>query len=782
MKRNSFTSRVLATVIAVLIVIGVMPMMSVSAETTETGKYGDFEYSIANEAVTIIGYTGEAKDVIIPATIDGYPVECIGFKRLDDEGSVWGAFMECTTLESVTIPDTVKIIDAFAFYECTALSSVTIQGSVESIGSFAFSGCTSLKEVTFKEGLKTLWGSAFEATAIESVYIPASVTAIYGNPFDSCSNLTSIIVDANNTYYDSRENCNAIIETSSNTLVSGCRNTIIPYSVSTIGSAAFMGQPIQKIDIPASINRIQGEAFAECSELTEIGFPRFMEKIERNAFRDCISLERVDLPYSTNKFWGSMFVGCYNLTEITYAGYNTFYYSKNAVVDYKYKYQTSSNQTDMILLSGCKNTVIGKDIVEIGEEAFEDCKLLNNIDIPQSVTKIGYNAFAGCELLEELVIPAKVEHIGRGAFSSCKSLTEMVIPENVTVVEDELFKDCESLSVVTLPKTITNIDKDAFSGCSSLTDVYFMGTKNQWNRNVEIAEGNEALANATIHFMSSDIIDVKGNSITLSGSIGVNYYIELSEQILADEGATVVFTYNDNTVTVPVSEGVETENGYMYTCNIPAKDMTTKVLCKVVSSSGKSEEYEYSVMEYAEIILANPDVYGEDAVSIVKSMLNYGAAAQKYFGYNTESLANNTEYMTDEDRTVPAKDFSDLNYTLTEGAGDVKYYGTSLLLRSEVGIKHYFIVSEGTDIDALTVTVDGKNAELRKNGVYYELTVPNIAAHNLYTDYDVTVGDVSLSYCVMDYATTAQKAGNPNLIEIMSALDVYAQSAMAYEN
>ncbi len=277
------------------------------------------------------------------------------------------------------------------------------------------------------------------------------------------------------------------------------------------------------------------------------------------------------------------------------------------------------------------------------------------------------------------------------------------------------------------------------------------------------------------------IAKLNGYSLTLAGNIGMNFFINLSEETLSDENAKVVFTYADTTVEIPVSEGIPEENGYKFTCPIPAKEMTTQVNCQVVTSTQSSDVFTKSIKEYAEDMLANKEAYAKEA-ALVKAMLNYGAAAQSYFDYNTENLANNTDYMTDEDRALAVKDFSNQDYTLTQGNGDIIYYGSSLSLKSETAINHYFILKDTTDADSLSVTVDGTDATLTKNGDFYTLSIKDIPAQNLQKDYLVQVGDVSLSYSVTSYGNEAYNQGKDALVNVMYALSSYAESAQSYLN
>ena len=170
------------------------------------------------------------------------------------------------------IPDGVTEIGWGAFKGCTSLKSIVIPNSVTKIGEDAFLGCTSL----------------------ESIVIPNSVTVIGGFTFSGCTSLESIQVDKRNAHYDSRNNCNAIIETSTNRLVSGCAKTTIPNSVTEIGWRAFEGcTSLKSIDIPDSVTGISWNAFKGCTSLESITIPNSVTEIGEVAFEGCTSLKSI---------------------------------------------------------------------------------------------------------------------------------------------------------------------------------------------------------------------------------------------------------------------------------------------------------------------------------------------------------------------------------------------------------------------------------------------------------------------------------------------------------
>lgn len=511
-------------------------------------------------------YRSYSGDVVIPSSVTysdvTYRVTSIGYN----------AFRESNNLTSVTIPNSITSIGASAFSSCTSLASIEIPSSVTSIGDYSFHntawynnqpdgliyiGKSAYKykgtmpentSIVIKEGTKEIVGGAFQDCAglisvmipngvtrignrafygcfnLPSIEIPSSVTSIDKEAFIGCAYLTSIKVADGNTVYDSRGNCNALIETASNTLIAGCENTVIPDGIQSINDCAFMYcVRLASINIPSSVTSIGKEAFFYCIGLTSIDLPNSVTYVGKDAFEET--------PWYKNLPDGLLYIG---------------------KVAYKY-IGTMPEKTNLKLK---ENTTY------IANAAFSDCTGMTSVTIPNSVTSIEYGAFSGCSGLasikveegntvydsrnncnaiietasDKLVlgckntkIPNGLKVIGIYSFKGCTGLVSVEVPEGVLYLE-AAFQDCTNLTTVYLPQSLERMGDYVFKGCMAIKDVYCLA-KDVPDDKDNVFTGAD-VKTATLHVPEASVINYKYS--TNWGRFGNIVAIDMTEIQSAD--------------------------------------------------------------------------------------------------------------------------------------------------------------------------------------------------------------------------------------------------------
>ena len=372
------------------------------------------------------------------------------------------------------------------------IETIVIEDGVTTIGKFAFFYCSGLTAVT----------------------IPACVKSIGYDAFAGCSNLATMTVEAGNKVYDSRNNCNAIIEKETNTLIAGCKNTKIPDDVTGIGEDAFVGcDGLTTVTIPAGVTYIGKDAFYDCTAVTDVDCYADPEKLTWNEDycddfkKDGSTIIHVADADSWYTKFGSVVHGIFrDPSTVPFswnydAGTKTLTFSGTEAIP---SYNDPDERPWIDYVSEVENIVINEGVRGIGNYAFNYCSGLTTITIPASVMSIGKYAFNYCDGLTTITIPASVTSIGYGAFAGCSNLATMtvdagntkydsrngcnaiieqesntliagckntIIPDDVTNIDNNAFEDCISLTTVTIPAGVTSIGDHAFQGCSGLTTV-----------------------------------------------------------------------------------------------------------------------------------------------------------------------------------------------------------------------------------------------------------------------------------------------------------------------
>lgn len=342
---------------------------------------------------------------------------------------------------------TVTAIGESAFGSNDELLSVVMPNSIVSIGKFAFSACLKLKSLT----------------------IPRNVNEIGDFAFTVMPSLEHLTVDESNNTFDSRGDCNAIIRTRTNTLLVGCKATVIPDGVEVIAGNAFsacMAEPGDlepfEIDIPGSVEIIDAYAFNGCGSLVAVKFSEGLKRIDRWAFLGT-SIESIEIPASVTVI-NEAFLGCSSLKEIKVKKGNRDYDSRkgcNAIIE-------SATGT---LLQGCVNTVVPDGVKVISSTAFYRSKI-KKIKLPSSLEIIERGAFAECKELKKLVIPGSVKIIELEILCA-SGIEELIVENGVEIISEYAFFECPKLRYVSLPESLKEFGRygAVFVDCPELVRV-----------------------------------------------------------------------------------------------------------------------------------------------------------------------------------------------------------------------------------------------------------------------------------------------------------------------
>ena len=505
------------------------------------------------------------------------------------------AFYGCSGLTSVTIPNSVTSIGDYAFYGCSGLTSITIGDSVTSIGDFAFKGCSSiasimvssdnntydsrnncnaiihtatnelivgchnttipntvtaigndvfngcsgLSSITIPNSVTSIGYMAFSCSGLTTVTIPNSVTSIGDFAFNGCGSLASIMVSSGNTIYDSRDNCNALIHSATNTLLAGCLNTVIPNSVTTIEANAFaLCIGLDSITIPNSVTSIGYWAFDRCSGLTTVYFNadscvQAGDESTKSVFSRCPNLSTIEFGNNVRRIPAYLCYGCDSLVSITicnsvaFIGYKAFADCSRLTTVY---FNADSCIYGGSSFSSCPNISsfnFGNNVKYIPAYLCSGLTGLTTVTIPNAVTTIEQRAFSGCSGLTSVIIPDSVNSIGNSAFSGCSALTSVTIPNSTNIIGTAAFRDCDHLTNIILGSGLSTVEDSAFYGC---TQVVRIKSKS--------ANPPTAYVN-TYHGLSDDVVlNVPCGAANAYENAAYWFRFDIQEELMFDFSAT----------------------------------------------------------------------------------------------------------------------------------------------------------------------------------------------------------------------------------------------------
>lgn len=409
------------------------------------------------------------------------------------------AFTGCANLASIIIPEEVTVIGAGTFSGCSSLTSISLPEGVTSIGSSTFSGCTNLANISIPEGVTSIGNSAFSnCTTLTSINLPKSVTSIGTYAFSACNALTTINISEDSQLISIGDDAFAS---------SGLTSITIPGSVTSLGNWIFAWcNNLTSIEIANGLTEIGYYAFAQCYGLVSITIPESVTTIGEGALSGCTNLTTVNIPEnsqltsigycafsssgltsiaipkSVTKIEGYA-LRCNNLTAITcYAETPptieeiTFYGVDKSIPVYVpatsiEAYQSADYWKEFTNIKSIPFTGVCGDnltwrLTDSGELIIKGTGAMYNYTSNESAPWYEYK-----ESITTASISEGVTNIGNYAFYQCKSLTSVTLPEGITSIGSFAFYQCNSLTAIVLPATVTKIDNYAFNYCKGLTSI-----------------------------------------------------------------------------------------------------------------------------------------------------------------------------------------------------------------------------------------------------------------------------------------------------------------------
>ena len=616
----------------------------------------EYEYGYDHDIVIITGCDQSASgDLIIPKTIDGYPVTSIGSS----------AFWYCTGLTGITIPDAVTNIDAYAFYNCTSLTSVTIPNRVTTVGDFAFWGCNNLTSVTYS-GTEAQWHE--------------------------------ISIGSSNEALTNAKQCNHEWTAATCTAPKTCE-----YCGDTDGEALGHSYTSETVKEPNCYE--SGIVIYTCSRCNDNYYSYPTATGHSYCDATCTTPQACEL--------------CGRVV--------------GEALGHNWKNATCTTPKTCTVCGSTEGEALGHNYFP------EFC-------VDPTCTQQGYTTYT-CTRCYHSYNTDYIDAIGHFYIRIDDSCTAPRICEDCGAKDYSEVSDHSYVTEILAPTFTASGEQQKV--CSVCGDT--------------VTETLDMLVG-----------EVSGWNVTLQDDLQVNFHLNISTSI--ESTARVRIVVGEEGYTFRVSGLEKTEDGlYIASVNIAAAQMTDFIFVTVINGSDPAETASYTVSGYADTILADESF--SEYHALVKEMLNYGAAAQLYFDYEEENLAN--EGVADAG-SAEIPDSVDGELSVTGNAEGVTFYGASLIFRNKIAVRYYFQFKG--DINDCSFTVnDTTYAPQLKDGLYY-VEIADILPQDLDEEITLTVTDAngdSLAVCYnpMNYIVRMNEKGSEALQNLVKALYNYHLAA-----
>ena len=526
----------LSVVLTLTLVTSVFSMLSVDASAEEE-LFRFFEVEDGYKLQYCI--TSAEGAVVLPEEYMGKPVVAIQAK----------AFLNCTKITSVVLPESVTVIDEGAFYNCSLLESVNIPAGVTRIEKDTFSGCGSLKEIELHENIEYIGQEAFyNCTSLESIKIPEKVKEIFGSTFEGCKNLKNVKfstgISAIGNY--AFKNCESLtnIELPTDIVNIGMESFIntamYNNKANWIDGVFYIGNHLicaDRYDVPAFYTVRDGtidiadSAFYRNLSVKHLTIPQSVQQLKTSVFWECKNLNILNL----DGFVGS--VGGHSFIETNISAVYVNSVEDWLKIDFQNEYANPLNNGAKLYVA---NSVVNDAVIPESAEAikpftFYNYDYLTSVSIPETIEEIGDFSFFGCSALVNITIPGSVQKIGEYAFCSCDSLKSATLLEGVQQMSKGVFSNCSSLQKITLSSTLEEIDYDVFYNNNSLSSVYINDIKG-WVSCKFVSEQSNPLYFAEELYLNNELLTdiVLPETIEKIGDYAFANYKKLSSIVIPE--------------------------------------------------------------------------------------------------------------------------------------------------------------------------------------------------------------------------------------------------------